>query len=66
MENKVGNRIRERRLELGLSQEKLAKKMGTGQSEISHWESGHSEPKVFTALCLAKALETTVEELFAP
>ena len=66
MENKIGNRIRERRLELGLSQEKLARKMGTSQSKLSHWEAGNCEPKVFSAILLAKALGTTVEELFDP
>ena len=66
MENKVGNRIRERRLELGLSQGKLARAIGTDQSKVSHWEAGHCEPKVFNALLLAKALGTTVEYLFAP
>ena len=66
MENKVGNRIRERRLELGLSQEKLGGKIGSDQSVVSYWESGRTEPKVFTAILLAKALETTVEDLFSP
>ena len=66
MENKVGNRIRERRLELGMSQGKLAKKSGIDKVTIYSWEKGIAEPRVFNALCLAKALETTVEYLFAP
>ena len=66
MENIIGNRIRERRLELGLSQGQLAKKLGVHHSTVSAWELGVAEPRVFLAVCLAKALGTTVEELFAP
>lgn len=66
MENVVGNRIRERRLELGLSQKAFARKLGVDHSTVSAWEKGVAEPRVFTAICLAQAFETTVEELFSP
>ena len=66
MENKVGNRIRERRIALGLSQRAFAKKLDIDPTTVYAWEKGIAEPRVFTALCLAKALDTTVEELFDP
>ena len=37
-------RIRSRRLEIGLSQEELAKKLGVNQTAISQWERGVALP----------------------
>lgn len=66
MENIIGNRIRERRKALGLSQKQLAKKVGLNYTTVSKWEMGTSEPRVFCAICLAQFFGTTVEELFSP
>lgn len=66
MENKVGNRIRERRIALGLSQRAFAKKLGIDPTTVYAWEKGIAEPRVFTAICLAQFFGTTVEELFSP
>lgn len=60
------NKIRERRKELGMSQGQLARKVGVSQGKLSHWEKGDWAPQLFNAICLAQALETTVEELFSP
>lgn len=58
------NRIKERRVELGLSQEQLAQQAKIGQSTISEIEAGKHNPTVDVALRIARVLEKTVEELF--
>jgi putative transcriptional regulator len=49
----------------GLSQGELAAIVGTSQETISSLERGASRPSVTLALAIARALDTTVEELFA-
>lgn len=50
-------KIKERRLELGMSQDELAKKAGySGRSAISHIESGNRDVPVDMLTSLAKAL----------
>lgn len=66
MENIIGNRIRDHRKAMGLSQKQLAKKVGLSYTTVSKWETGIAEPKVFCAICLAQFFGTTVEELFSP
>lgn len=58
------NRIKERRVELGMSQEQLAQQARIGQSTISEIEAGKHNPTVDVALGIARALGKTVEELF--
>jgi len=41
----LGERIRHRRLELGLSQIQLAKRFGVGRSAVRQWERGKSVPQ---------------------
>jgi transcriptional regulator with XRE-family HTH domain len=62
----IGNYIRERRQDLGLSQEQLAERVGGsyGQSDISRIERGHIElPRLATLVSLAAALEVPVGNL---
>lgn len=49
----------------GLSQEELARQVGTTRQTISALERGRSIPSVSLALALARALDCSVEELFA-
>ena len=60
MNNALGNRIRKRRLELNLTQEELAKRVGyTSRSSINKIEIGKNfltQPKIIT---FAEALNTT-------
>ncbi len=61
----IGNRIRERRKALGLSEEKLGKMLGYTHRTISMLELGQlPDPRVSVALRLAKALKCSVEDLF--
>jgi phage repressor protein C with HTH and peptisase S24 domain len=55
----MGERIRECREALKLTQGGLAKLVGVDQSSITLWETGQSEPKSANLSKLAKTLETT-------
>lgn len=57
--------VRERRLELGLSQEALAREVGVSRQTIVNIERGQHEPRVFLALALAAALSIALGELFS-
>lgn len=60
----IGNRIRSRRLELGLSQEELAKKVGyTSRSTINKIENGTNDITQSKVYDLAIALDTTISYL---
>lgn len=57
-------KVLERRKALGLSQTELAQKAGIGQHTVSDIETGLHVPKVDVAILIARALHSTVEELF--
>jgi SOS-response transcriptional repressor LexA len=59
----LGGRIRERRKQLGLSQDALAAKVGVKHAFVSAVERGTSGISTFVLAELAAALETTAEEL---
>ena len=66
MKNAIGHFVRERRQDLGLSQEQVAERMGGsyGQSDISRIERGHIElPRVGTLIRLGSALDVPVGDL---
>ena len=59
--NGLGVRVRTRRIELGMTQEELAKKLGyTNKSTIGKIESGINDITQSKALEFAKALDTSV------
>ena len=55
--------LRIRRLQLLMSQDELAKKIGVTQTAIWQYENGEATPKLEIALRLAKVLGMTVEQL---
>lgn len=59
-----GRRLREARNRAGLSQSALARELGTIQEQISRWECGIYAPTDAMRPRLAKALGTTVADLF--
>lgn len=62
--NTIGNRVRSRRLELGLSQLELASRLGyTTKSAISKIESGSNDIPSKKLFDFAEALDTTVSYL---
>ena len=63
----MGFRIKERREELKMTQEELAKKSGVSRQTISSIETGKYENVlVGTLAAIATALGTTVDKIFYP
>jgi DNA-binding XRE family transcriptional regulator len=61
----TSSRLRQRRLECGLTQAELAARAGVSRQLVAAVEAGHNAPAVDAALGLARALTTTVEDLFS-
>lgn len=58
------NRIKEFRARHNLTQEELAKKVGVRRETIVFLEKGKYNPSLQLAYDVAKALKTSVDELF--
>lgn len=58
MPTNIPLRIKQRRKELGLSQDVLAKACGVGQSTVANWERGGHIPRQATLHKIAAALKT--------
>ena len=63
-EGTVGNYLRTKRQDRGMTQEELAGRTGVTRQTIIAMEKGNYVPSVLLALRLAKAFECSVEELF--
>ncbi len=61
--DQIGQGISNRRKQLGLSQEELAKQIGVTRQAVSRWESGSALPSVDNMIELSRALEISVDEL---
>ena len=61
----VGYYIRQRRIELGLTQVQLAQKIGKSSQVISNWERGYSPSMKMEELArIAQALQVNVDYFF--
>jgi transcriptional regulator with XRE-family HTH domain/quercetin dioxygenase-like cupin family protein len=60
----VGQRIREVRLQRGLTLRGLARAVGVSASLVSQIETGKSQPSVSTLYAITKALNISVEDVF--
>jgi putative transcriptional regulator len=58
------NDVRERRVELGLSQGDLGKALSVSRQTINAIETGRYLPSLPLAISLARYFETSVEEMF--
>lgn len=63
MENIIGKSIKEKRIEQGLSQQKLADLIGVTHASISYWENGINIPNVLDVWKIADALNMSIDEL---
>ena len=61
----LGEKIKELRLEKGLTQMQLAKEIGVSQKAIDYWERDVNEPKASYIIALVKFFEITYDEFFA-
>lgn len=65
MRTPMGMRLKNRRLELGMSQDDLAKRIKSSQAHISSIERGETQPRVDTLKRLAEALGVTIDYLLS-
>lgn len=61
--NNVSERLKRLRVDSGLRQYEVAKKMNMSQGAIAHWESGRNEPSIDDLKKLASILKTDVQVL---
>ncbi len=59
----IGNRIKDFRTEKGWSQAKLAEESGVEPSYISHIERAATKLSLPTLICIANALDATLDEM---
>lgn len=64
MAERLANRLKERRLEVGLTQAALAERVGVTRKTVNTIENGVFSPSALLALKLAAALAMPVEQLF--
>lgn len=61
----VGQNIKNRRNQLGMSQEKLADALGVTFQQVQKYEKGTNRTSASKLVAISNALQTTVETLFA-
>ncbi len=59
----IGQRIKEKRIEKSLTQEKLSELVGVGPSHMSHIESGSTVPSFKVFISILNALDCSADEL---
>ena len=64
MPERLANKLKERRAELGLTQAELAELCGVTRKTVNTVENGIFTPSALLALKMAEALNVRVEELF--
>lgn len=64
MAERLANRLKERRTELGLTQAELAERVGVTRKTVNTVENGVFTPSATLAIKLARALNVPVEQLF--
>ena len=60
----IGEKIKELRLEKGLSQLKLGKAIGVSQKAVDYWERNVNEPKISYIISLVKIFDISFDEFF--
>lgn len=60
----IGEKIKELRLEKGLSQMQLGKLIGVSQKAVDYWERSVNEPKASYIIALVKAFGISFDEFF--
>ena len=64
MPDQLGNRLKDKRAELGLTQAELAERVGVTRKTVNTVENGVFTPSATLAIKLSQALNVPVEELF--
>ena len=63
IDKRVGKRIKQRREQLGLTQEQFAEKLGVATNYISTIERGASFPRYEKLVAIINALETSADDV---
>lgn len=61
---KLGERIKEYRLEKGLTQMQLGKLIGVSQKAVDYWERSVNEPKASYIIALVDIFDVSFDEFF--
>ena len=61
---KIGEKIKELRIEYGFSQAMLAKQIGASQKAVDYWERGVNEPKASYVIALVRFFGISFDEFF--
>ena len=61
---KIGDKIKELRLEKGLSQMQLGKMIGASQKAVDYWERSVNKPKASYIIALVNVFGVTFDEFF--
>jgi len=64
MPERLANRLKDRRTELGLTQAELAERVGVTRKTVNTVENSVFTPSATLAIKLAQALDLSVEQLF--
>lgn len=64
MSEKLANDLKQRRVDLGLTQAELAERCGVTRKTVNTIENGVFAPSALLAIKLARALSVPVEQLF--
>lgn len=59
----IGQRIKQKRIEKGISQEKLSELVGIGPSHLSHLETGSGTVSLKVFLAIVNILECSADEI---
>ena len=62
---KIGDKIKELRLEKGFSQLNLGKLIGVSQKAVDFWERNINEPKSSYIIALVKTFQISFDDFFA-
>ena len=60
----IGEKIKELRIEHGLSQMQLGKLIGVSQKAVDYWERNVNEPKASYIIALVKTFNISFDEFF--
>lgn len=61
--NEFGKKLKELRIEIGLSQKQLGEVLGFCNQTVSFWETGSREPDLDTLLMIAHYFNVGLDEL---
>ena len=60
----IGNKIRQMRINAGMTQEQLANKLGVSGQSVSKWENEVSMPDIMLLPDIAENFGVSIDELF--